>query len=81
MMASVKMPDYDFGILVTCLIILVLQIHNPFQSAPQCRRSCGGGSRKSKDDLYCLLNRLCLLQGLTILQQIQRPGGGAGANS
>ncbi|CAK0892290.1 unnamed protein product [Prorocentrum cordatum] len=29
--------QYDFYILVTCLLILALQIHNPFQSRPVCQ--------------------------------------------
>lgn len=34
--------DYEFPILVTCLLILLLQIHNPFQPAPQTLCQCGG---------------------------------------
>lgn len=38
--------DYDFAILVTCLLILALQIHNPFQSP---RQSCQcGDSQQTK---------------------------------
>lgn len=35
--------EYDFAILVTCLLILALQIHNPFQSSRQSICQCGDG--------------------------------------
>lgn len=35
--------EYDFAILVTCLLILALQIHNPFQSPRQGECNCGDG--------------------------------------
>lgn len=37
----VKGGEYDFAILVTCLLILALQIHNPFQSSSQSVCHCG----------------------------------------
>jgi len=39
--------EYDFAILVTCLLILALQIHNPFQSSRQSPCICDG-SQPSK---------------------------------
>lgn len=48
--------DYDFAILVTCLLILALQIHNPFQSQRSCQcgdsqqnKSPSPAHRQSKD--------------------------------
>lgn len=34
--------EYDFYTLVVALLVLLLQIHNPFQ--PKCVCACGGGS-------------------------------------
>jgi len=36
--------EYEFPILVVCLLILGLQIHNPFQTKPVCE--CSGGATR-----------------------------------
>mmetsp|Transcript_87310 Transcript_87310/g.151130 ORF Transcript_87310/g.151130 Transcript_87310/m.151130 type:complete len:428 (+) Transcript_87310:125-1408(+) len=39
--------EYDFAILVTCLLILALQIHNPFQQQRQSACQCDGSQQSA----------------------------------
>mmetsp|Transcript_35534 Transcript_35534/g.75787 ORF Transcript_35534/g.75787 Transcript_35534/m.75787 type:complete len:150 (-) Transcript_35534:350-799(-) len=43
--------EYEFPILVVCLLILGLQIHNPFQTKPVCECS-GGATRPGVEAAY-----------------------------
>mmetsp|Transcript_27926 Transcript_27926/g.64886 ORF Transcript_27926/g.64886 Transcript_27926/m.64886 type:complete len:409 (+) Transcript_27926:105-1331(+) len=43
--------DYEFPTLVTCLLILALQVHNPFQSAPQAACRCDGESASAVESV------------------------------